>query len=95
MAVLSGERPQLLQVKERLEEQRVKCKLLDVQYAMHSTQRDGITEEFRRISQGVRFSAPRVKMVSTLLDDLASVAHGYHPWPQVVRHYGVPCRSIQ
>ena len=72
MAVLSGERPQLLQVKERLEEQRVKCKLLDVQYAMHSTQLDSITEEYRRIAQGVRFSAPRVKVVSTLLGDLVT-----------------------
>ncbi|KAF7503260.1 hypothetical protein GJ744_004051 [Endocarpon pusillum] len=69
MAVLSGERPQLLQVKERLEEQRVKCKLLDVQYAMHSTQLDGITEGFRRVAQGVRFGAPKVKIVSTLLGD--------------------------
>ncbi|RYP11137.1 hypothetical protein DL765_007886 [Monosporascus sp. GIB2] len=67
MIVLSGERPELLRIEELLKERKIKCRLLDVPYAMHSRQMDDVISGLREAAHGVRFGTPRIKVISTLL----------------------------
>lgn len=67
MIVLSGEHQNILTVETTLKERGFKCKLLDIPYAMHSRQMDAILSDFENIVGAVRFSKPKVKMISTLL----------------------------
>lgn len=82
MIVLSGEHEELLQIEGLLKDQQIKCRLLDVPYAMHSHQMDGIVEGLREAAQGVLFGTPRVKVISTLL----GVEHTKFDSDYLVRH---------
>ncbi|KAH8592115.1 hypothetical protein B0O99DRAFT_689896 [Bisporella sp. PMI_857] len=72
MVVVSGERAHLSRLNDLLKEHQIKSKMLEVPYAMHSSQMDVIIPEFRRLAQGVRFSAPRINIVSTLTGELVT-----------------------
>nr|A0A455M7S4.1 RecName: Full=Non-reducing polyketide synthase atnG; Short=NR-PKS atnG; AltName: Full=Arthripenoid biosynthesis cluster protein G [Arthrinium sp.]AYO60880.1 NR-PKS AtnG [Arthrinium sp.] len=66
MVVLGGRRPRLAELEELLRARKFKCKLLDVPYAMHSSQLDTILPGFRKAARGVCFGTPTIKVISTL-----------------------------
>ncbi|KAK8074379.1 Bcpks15 [Apiospora hydei] len=66
MVVLGGPRPHLAKIEQSLTKQNLKCKMLDVPYAMHSSQLDAILPGFRNAVRGVRFGTPKIKFISTL-----------------------------
>ncbi|KAK2801683.1 Type I Iterative PKS [Onygenales sp. PD_10] len=70
MVVFSGDRPEIKRLEGVVKEHRMKYKLLDIPYAMHSHQMDVILPELRRVAQGLKFNTPKVAMVSTLLGGL-------------------------
>jgi iterative type I PKS product template protein len=66
MVVLGGQRPQLAEIEELFTARKFKCKMLNVPYAMHSSQMDTILRGIREAARGVRFGTPRIKVISTL-----------------------------
>ncbi|KAM7216845.1 hypothetical protein V8F06_007822 [Rhypophila decipiens] len=70
MMVLSGKRDKLQHVETVLQEQKIKTKILDVKFAMHSSQMDGVLPGLKKAAEGVRFAkSPKegVRLISTLL----------------------------
>ncbi|KAL1961387.1 hypothetical protein VTO42DRAFT_115 [Malbranchea cinnamomea] len=72
MIVFSGERAEIKRFETAVKEHRMKYKVLDIPYAMHSRQMDPILSELRKVAQSLKFNKPRVAIVSTLLGDLAT-----------------------
>ncbi|MFG2911281.1 type I polyketide synthase [Kitasatospora sp. NPDC048298] len=60
--VISGEESEVLDIAGKFE----KTKRLNVSHAFHSPLMDGMLEEFRRVAEGLTFSAPRIPVVSTV-----------------------------
>ena len=66
--VLSGPKSQMASVTENLEENGLKCHVLDIPYAFHSSQVDPILESYEMIAKnGVIFKAPNLPVISPLL----------------------------
>ena len=72
MIVLSGEQKEIWDLEVQLKERGFKCRPLEVSYGMHSRQMDAVTPDFRQIAKSVRFAAPKVGVVSTLMGDLVT-----------------------
>jgi iterative type I PKS product template protein len=68
--VLSGEAGQMAEVAQRLDAAGIKCTLLKVPFAFHSAQVEPILEEFEKIAASVRFSTPKIPIISPLLGKL-------------------------
>lgn len=67
MVVLGGPRQRLAEIEEQLlSASKCKCKLLNVPYAMHSSQLDSILPGIREAARGVCFGTPKIKVISTL-----------------------------
>ena len=64
--VLSGEQSRIKVLERSLRDQGIKCTLLKVPFAFHSSQVDPILEEFHRIAKGVRFREATVSVLSPL-----------------------------
>ena len=66
--VLSGPKCQMASVTESLKENGLKCHVLDIPYAFHSSQVDPILESYEMIAKnGVIFKAPNLPVISPLL----------------------------
>ncbi|KAK3319461.1 hypothetical protein B0H66DRAFT_624279 [Apodospora peruviana] len=91
MTVLSGPRPELVRIEVVLKERKIKCRLLDVPYAMHSLQMDGILPDIRKAAQGVRFGSPKVKVISTF----SGKEHANFDSEYLVRHTREPVKPEQ
>jgi acyl transferase domain-containing protein/acyl carrier protein len=64
--MISGERPGVLAVLGELERENVKVKLLPISHASHSPLMEPILDELERVASSVRFSEPRIRLVSNL-----------------------------
>jgi acyl transferase domain-containing protein/trans-aconitate methyltransferase len=71
--VVSGLRTEVEALLVRLEAGGVRAKLLRVPHAAHSRWIDPVLPEFGRALEGVRFSAPRIALVSNLTGQFAGV----------------------
>ena len=67
MVVLSGERQKISTLQSLLKKQGLKCQLLDIPYAMHSSQMDTLTSDFGDVAHTVLFNQPTTKFISTYL----------------------------
>ena len=66
--VLSGPEGQMASVTESLKENGLKCHVLDIPYAFHSSQVNPILESYESIAKsGVIFKAPNLPVISSLL----------------------------
>ena len=66
--VLSGPKGQMASITECLKENGLKCHVLDIPYAFHSSQVDPILESYERFAKsGVIFGAPNLPVISPLL----------------------------
>ena len=66
--VLSGPKGQMASVMDILKESGLKCHVLDILYAFHSSQVDPILESYEMIAKnGVVFKAPNLPVISPLL----------------------------
>jgi iterative type I PKS product template protein len=93
MVVLSGERGGLARVESMSKEIGLKCRILDVPYAMHSRQMESILPGLRDIAQGLHFEAPdaNVKIISTL----SGAEHVVFDSEYIVRHTREPVNFQQ
>ncbi|KAL8327543.1 hypothetical protein RB597_003732 [Gaeumannomyces tritici] len=68
--VLSGEAGEMAEIAQRLTAAGFKCTQLKVPFAFHSAQVDTILDEFETLARSVRFSLPKVPIISPLLGKL-------------------------
>jgi acyl transferase domain-containing protein/NADPH:quinone reductase-like Zn-dependent oxidoreductase/acyl carrier protein/SAM-dependent methyltransferase len=64
--VISGPGPELGQLLDELEKEGVRTKRLAVSHAFHSPLVEPVLEEFERVAEEVRYSEPRIALVSNL-----------------------------
>ncbi|MFD8159758.1 type I polyketide synthase [Streptomyces malaysiensis] len=85
--VLSGDEEPVLRVAGELSEQGCRTRRLAVSHAFHSARMDPMLEEFRRVVEGLSFSAPEIPLVSNVTGRLADAevvcSPGY--WVEHVR----------
>ncbi|KAL1848784.1 Type I Iterative PKS [Paecilomyces lecythidis] len=65
--VLSGEVGFVQQAEQLLKSRGIKCTVLKIAFAFHSSQVEPILDPFAKAAQSVNFSAPRVPIISTAL----------------------------
>nr|AQV04224.1 SwnK [Chaetothyriaceae sp.] len=69
--VISGDAETVEAVTAHIAQLGRKTKMLDTSHAFHSHHMDGMLDEFKTIVQSVRFSAPKVPIISTMTGRLA------------------------
>lgn len=70
--VLSGEGALMSEVNQHLVNAGFKCTQLKVPFAFHSDQVEPVLGEFESLARSVRFSTPKVPIISTLLGELVT-----------------------
>ena len=88
--VLSGKRTDVEALKTSLEARGIKTKRLNVSHAFHSPLMEPMLDDFRRIAEGIKYAAPKIRFISNVTGEFAAadVANaGY--W---VRHVREPVR---
>jgi malonyl CoA-acyl carrier protein transacylase len=94
LIVIAGFKTELNKAAESLQKAGVKTKPLTVSHAFHSPQMDGILEKFAKVLKTVKFSAPKIKMISNLTGTRLTAADIQDPnyW---CRHLREPVRFSQ
>jgi len=70
--VVSGLRADMVGLCDVLRTEGLKCVLLDIPFAFHSTQLEPILEEFENTTQCITFKAPNIPVISPLLGQCVS-----------------------
>ncbi|WP_420544202.1 type I polyketide synthase [Streptomyces malaysiensis] len=85
--VLSGDEGPVLRVAGELSDQGCRTRRLAVSHAFHSARMDPMLEEFRRVVEGLSFSAPEIPLVSNVTGRLADAGTACSPeyWVEHVR----------
>ena len=66
LCVASGPHEAIAKLQAELEKDGITCKLLVTSHAFHSPMMDTIVEPYRKVVEGVKLSAPRIPIVSTV-----------------------------
>lgn len=66
LCVASGPHEAIAKLQAELEKDGITCKLLVTSHAFHSPMMDAIVEPYRKVVEGVKLSAPRIPIVSTV-----------------------------
>jgi amino acid adenylation domain-containing protein len=66
LCVASGPHEAIAKLQTELEKDGITCKLLVTSHAFHSPMMDAIVEPYRKVVEGVKLSAPRIPIVSTV-----------------------------
>lgn len=66
LCVASGPHEAIAKLQAELEKDGITCKLLVTSHAFHSPMMDPIVEPYRKVVEGVKLSAPRIPIVSTV-----------------------------
>ncbi len=69
LCVASGPHEAIAKLQGELEKDGITCKLLVTSHAFHSPMMDAIVEPYRKVVEGVKLSAPRIPIVSTVTAD--------------------------
>ena len=69
LCVASGPHEAIAKLQAELEKDGITCKLLVTSHAFHSPMMDAIVEPYRKVVEGVKLSAPRIPIVSTVTAD--------------------------
>ncbi|KAJ6183799.1 type I iterative polyketide synthase [Penicillium mononematosum] len=77
--VVAGPRAQIAAMRKTLTAQNVKCTLLQVPFAFHSSQVDPILKDFELSAKGVTFRAPSIPVISPLLGTVISDLGTFSP----------------
>ena len=79
--VLGGSREGIQDTRNALERERVKCTLLDVSFAFHTSQMDPMLAPFEQLAKHVTYKTPRIPILSPLLStcvfDGKTINEGY------------------
>jgi amino acid adenylation domain-containing protein len=66
LCVASGPHEAIAKLQAELEKDGITCKLLVTSHAFHSPMMDAIVEPYRKVVEGVKLSAPRIPIISTV-----------------------------
>ncbi|WP_157857240.1 type I polyketide synthase [Streptomyces varsoviensis] len=85
--VVSGDTEAVLRLAEAFRARGRRTKRLAVSHAFHSARMDGMLDEFRRVAEGLTYSAPRIAVVSNLTGEPATAEELCSPdyWVRHVR----------
>ncbi|MEV0281757.1 type I polyketide synthase [Streptomyces sp. NPDC050610] len=85
--VVSGDAEAVLRLAEEFRSRGRRTKRLAVSHAFHSARMDGMLDEFRRVAEGLTYSAPRIAVVSNLTGEPAAAEELCSPdyWVRHVR----------
>ncbi|KAL1963683.1 hypothetical protein VTN77DRAFT_7887 [Rasamsonia byssochlamydoides] len=92
--VLSGVVESVENARQVLKSQGIKCTVLDVPFAFHSSQVDPILAPFEKAAQHIKFSTPKIPVISTLLGTVVRDAGVLGP-SYMRRHAREPVRFLQ
>ncbi|KAF7180566.1 hypothetical protein CNMCM7691_009857 [Aspergillus felis] len=92
--VLAGPAAQIAAIRQKLTAQNVKCTLLQVPFAFHSSQVDPILKDFELSAKGVTFRAPSIPVISPLLGTAISDLGTFNP-EYLARHCREPVNMLQ
>lgn len=70
--VLCGTIGQINELSETLKKAGLKCLILDIPYAFHSSQVEPILEPFAEVAKGATFSTPKIPVISPLLSSVVA-----------------------
>ncbi|RYP85130.1 hypothetical protein DL769_001034 [Monosporascus sp. CRB-8-3] len=93
MVVLSGETPELLRIEASLKARKVKCRMLDVPYAMHSQQMKSVLPGLGEAAHSVLFNAPNPNII--VVSTLMGTEHVAFDSDYLVRHTREPVKFQQ
>ncbi|KAK2800875.1 fusarubin cluster-polyketide synthase [Onygenales sp. PD_10] len=91
--VLAGPKQNISTLKELLADSGMKCTLLKVPYAFHSSQVDSILPDFERLAGGVTFSKPQIPVLRPL--DGALDVHGNFSPAYLASHSRQPVNMLK
>lgn len=77
--VISGTSLEIDSFAEILGKRDIRCKKLNVPYAFHSSQVDGILESFEKVASAVTFHPPAIPIISPILSEVISVQGVFGP----------------
>ncbi|KAJ5150806.1 type I iterative polyketide synthase [Penicillium canariense] len=92
--VLAGPTAQIAAIRQKLTAQNVKCTLLQVPFAFHSSQVDPILKDFEVSVKGVTFRAPSIPVISPLLGTAITDLGTFGP-EYLARHCREPVNMLQ
>ncbi|GIC88991.1 type I polyketide synthase [Aspergillus udagawae] len=92
--VLAGPAAQIAAIRQKLTAQNVKCTLLQVPFAFHSSQVDPILKDFELSAKGVTFRAPSIPVISPLLGTVIAELGSFSP-EYLARHCREPVNMLQ
>ncbi len=69
--VLSGQVTAINSVANRLEEQSIRCKRLQVSHAFHSSLMEPMLSDFRRVAESISYQEPTIDIISNLTGEMA------------------------
>lgn len=92
--VLSGPAAQITSVRQELIERNIRCTLLQVPFAFHSSQVDPILKDFELSATGVTFRKPSMPVISPLLGT-AVTDQGILSAEYLARHCREPVNMLQ
>ncbi|MGW3011043.1 SDR family NAD(P)-dependent oxidoreductase [Streptomyces sp. NPDC001219] len=83
--VLSGDRPAVSRIAERLAADGRRTKQLRVSHAFHSPHMDPMLDAFRTVAEGLTYHEPRIPVVSNLTGEVATALHLPDYWVRQAR----------
>ncbi|GIJ99615.1 type I iterative polyketide synthase [Aspergillus viridinutans] len=92
--VLAGPAAEIAAIRQKLTAQNVKCTLLQVPFAFHSSQVDPILKDFEQSAKGVTFRAPSIPVISPLLGTAIADQGTFSP-EYLARHCREPVNMLQ
>ncbi|MET8748444.1 acyltransferase domain-containing protein, partial [Streptomyces sp. NPDC004728] len=85
--VISGDEAEVLEIAAHFEGEGRKTKRLRVSHAFHSPRMDAMLDDFRKVAQGLTFSAPQLSIISDVTGEVLSAEEVQDPeyWVRHVR----------
>ncbi|KAJ9400459.1 hypothetical protein DTO282F9_2646 [Paecilomyces variotii] len=92
--VLAGPRSHMTDIQKILVAHSIRCTMLQVPFAFHSSQVDPILQDFQSAIEGVTFHKPTIPVISPLLGDVVTETGTFNP-KYLARHCREPVNILQ
>ncbi|BBM86752.1 type I polyketide synthase [Candidatus Uabimicrobium amorphum] len=85
--VVSGEKEQLQNLQQKLDEEKIRYQVLQVSHAFHSRLMDSILDEFSSVANNINYAFPEIAIVSNVTGEIAeaeTISNGVY-WTKHIR----------